>query len=169
MLPLRTAKGFLPPGTAVLGDNDFVPVRGEVLPEIDAAASNASIASITKNCVWGIPNSGGGFVLVVTDITEIDAENLKFVLLLTGFVGATSGNVATLELSTETGAGTHGITHYLLGDLWIDDLGTSLDLTTEVASSASTRCASRTRRARTDLCSIWPAADRSYFWDRVLL
>jgi len=133
MLPLSSAKSLFSDSTQVLGDEDSVPIRGDELPEISTAASNASIA---KNCVWGVPNSDGAFSLTVTDITDTDAANLTAALLASGFLGATSGGITTLELSGENMVGTTADTHYLVGDLWIHATGTSLSLTTDVANGA---------------------------------
>jgi hypothetical protein len=133
MLPLSAAKNLFSDSTQVLGDEDSVPIRGDELPEIDTAASNASIA---KNCVWGVPNSDGGFSLTVTDITDTDAANLRAALLASGFLGVTRAGITTLELSAENMVGTTADTHYLVGDLWIHATGTSLSLTANVANGA---------------------------------
>ncbi|WP_141629972.1 hypothetical protein [Salinibacterium sp. PAMC 21357] len=144
MLPLATAKSLFSTETQALGDANAVPLSGYELPEIAAAATNASIA---KNCVWGIPNSDGGFSLAVTDISATDAANLKAALLAAGFLGVTTGGLTTLELEAETELGSKADTHYLTGDLWIHSSGTSLQLSVNVANDAldSVRLANPTR------------------------
>ncbi|MEL0625654.1 hypothetical protein V6245_01715 [Salinibacterium amurskyense] len=132
LLPLNDAKDLFSPSTVVLGAEDTIPVRGDELPEIDAAAGNATIA---KNCIWGVPNSDGGFTVVVTDITEADATNLQDALLATGFTGATSGAITTLEKEFETAVGWAAQTHYLVADLWVYVTGTSTQLTVDVADA----------------------------------
>ncbi|MGV8912094.1 MAG: hypothetical protein ACOH14_05695 [Rhodoglobus sp.] len=133
LLPLVSAKELFSEQTEVLDEADVVPVSGEELPEIVTVGSNASIA---KNCVWGVPNSDGFFVLTIADINKTDAASLKAALLSSGYLGVTEGGITTLELETEDGIGSRAYTHYLVGDLWIYVLGTSLGLTIDVANSA---------------------------------
>lgn len=132
LLPLSDAKSLFSPSTVVLGADDTIPIRGDELPEIETAAGNASIA---KNCIWGVPNSDGGFTVIVTDISEADATNLQDALLDFGFVGATAGTVTTLEKEFETAVGMTAQTHYFVGDLWIYVSGTSTELTVNVADA----------------------------------
>ncbi|MEV8252759.1 hypothetical protein AB0O95_02210 [Rhodoglobus sp. NPDC076762] len=132
LLPLNDAKSLFSPSTVVLGADDAVPISGDELPEIETAAGNASIA---KNCIWGVPNSDGGFTVIVTDITEADASNLQDALLATGFTGATSGTVTTVEKEFETAVGWMAQTHYFVGDLWVYVSGTSTELTVNVADA----------------------------------
>ncbi|GAA1212151.1 hypothetical protein GCM10009655_09210 [Rhodoglobus aureus] len=133
LLPLTTAKSLFSPATEVLGDTDSVPIIGDELSEVETAISDASI---TKNCIWGIPNSDGFFSLTIADINDTDAANLKAALLSSGYLGATSGGATALELSAENKIGTIATTHYLVGDLWISVTGTSLDFTTDIADRA---------------------------------
>lgn len=144
LLPLSTAKSIFSDSTEVLNDDDSVPIYGYELPEVAAASSNASIA---KHCVWGVPNSDGGFGLTVTDITEVDAENLTTALLAAGFLGSTVDGVTKLELSGENLVGTNVDTHYFVGDLWIHSSGSSSELTTSIADGAlnEVRAANPTR------------------------
>lgn len=144
LLPLTDAKSLFSPSTVVLGADDTVPIRGEELPEIDTAAGNASIA---KNCIWGVPNSDGGFTVVVTDISEADAANLQDALLATGFTGASAATVTTLEKEFETAVGWSAQTHYFVSDLWVYVSGTSTELTVNVADAvlAEVRLANPTR------------------------
>lgn len=132
LLPLNDAKSLFSPSTVVLGADDTIPIRGDELPEIETAAGNASIA---KNCIWGVPNSDGGFTVVVTDISETDATNLQDALLATGFTGASAGTVTTLEKEFETAVGWSAQTHYFVGDLWVYVSGTSTELTVDVADA----------------------------------
>ncbi|MBH0022878.1 hypothetical protein [Salinibacterium sp. SWN248] len=132
LLPLNDAKSLFSPSTVVLGADDTIPIRGDELPEIDTAAGNASVA---KNCIWGVPNSDGGFTVVVADISEADATNLQDALLATGFTGASAGTVTTLEKEFETAVGWSAQTHYFVSDLWVYVSGTSTELTVNVADA----------------------------------
>ncbi|MBH0116795.1 hypothetical protein I6E52_08030 [Salinibacterium sp. NG253] len=144
LLPLSEAKTLFSPSTVVLGADDAVPIRGDDLPEIDTAAGNASVA---KHCIWGVPNSDGGFTVIVTDISEADATNLQDALLATGFTGASAGTVTTLEKEFETAVGVSAQTHYLVSDLWVYVSGTSTELTVNVADAVldEVRAANPTR------------------------
>jgi len=73
-------------------------VRGDELPEIDAATPNATIA---KNCIWGVPNSDGVYGLAVTDISDTDAANPESALLSAGYVGVTTDGVTMLDFATK--------------------------------------------------------------------
>ena len=133
LLPLGAAKDLFSPDTEALNEEDAASMGSDDLPEIDTAAANASIA---KNCVWGVPNSGGFFTLTVANISDTDAANLKAALLSAGYLGISRDGVTMLEHETENAVGTKSTTHYLVADLWIHVEGTSLSLTTDVANSA---------------------------------
>lgn len=130
LLPLTTAKDLFSPSTEILDERDSAAAEHFDLAELDTVAANATIA---KNCIWGVSNSGGAFTLTVTDINDTDAANLKAALLSAGYLGITSGGVTALEFSTEVEIGTIARTHYLVGDLWIFVEASSLSLTTDVA------------------------------------
>lgn len=132
LLPLSTAKSLFSDGTQVLDDSNTVPIRGNELPEVAIVIADATI---TKNCIWGIPNTDGFFGVVVTDISVTDAADLKSALLSGGYTGATSSNLTTLEFATDADVSGRADTHFITGDLWIHVTGTSLDLTTTVANN----------------------------------
>ncbi|TQO20099.1 hypothetical protein FB472_1710 [Rhodoglobus vestalii] len=133
LLPLTTAKDLFSPSTEFLDDRDTAAAEYYDLPELDTVAANSTIS---KNCIWGVPNSGGAFTLTVADINNTDAANLTAALLSAGYLSVTSGGVTTFEFTTEGDTGTIARTHYLVGDLWIYVDGTSPSLTTEVADRA---------------------------------
>jgi len=133
LLPLASAKSLFSDATEAFGEEDSAPFRDHEIPEVEVVASNAAVA---KYCIWGVPNSDGGFSLTVGSITDTDAANLSAALLSAGYLSATSGTATTFENSSEGELGSIALTHYLVGDVWIFVHGTSTYLTTEVADSA---------------------------------
>jgi hypothetical protein len=80
--PLPTIEPLIVPGcedlfspsTEILDERDSAAAEHFDLAELDTVAANATIA---KNCIWGVSNSGGAFTLTVADINDTDAANLK--------------------------------------------------------------------------------------------
>ncbi|QYH34987.1 hypothetical protein [Salinibacterium sp. M195] len=115
-----------------MDDSNTVPLYGSEIAEVVAAITNASV---TKNCIWGIPNSDGSFSVVVADIAEPEITNLTSALVAGGYVGTTTDGLTTLDFETDGEVSSLAYTHVLVNDLWIFVRGTSLDLTESVATT----------------------------------
>jgi len=133
LLPLTTAKALFSRDTEAFGEDDTIVLRGDELPEIASAVSDATIA---KNCIWAVPRSDGSFALSIADISEADRVSVSDALIAAGYTGSADGEVTTFEREFEGGVSLIGEMHLFTSDLWIYVQGTSLSLTNAVANSA---------------------------------
>lgn len=130
--PTPTPAGLVVPGCDALltldqakadFNNDRVEFIGEFgVDDFDPASTAAraaqQAAAPVRFCVWGIPNSDGGFSVTVGALASVDRDALIASLSASGYSSVTQGTITAMEY-TPVDESESGGTHLFTGDVWI--------------------------------------------------
>jgi len=134
MLPLTRARELFSVNTEFFGEFPVAEFGGRfVVPEIQTALNGAPQSRL---CRWGVPNSDGGFALVVAELAGVEHPTVIGALTSFGFASSTSGTATTLGLEQEGMVSLDAQTHIFTGDVWVLVDGTSSELTDTVSGFA---------------------------------
>ncbi len=132
MVSIELARASFSEFTEYLGELSTAVYLADLAdPELIAASEDAAP---TRACLWGVPNSDGGFTLFVG--SGVDGPRIRAALTADGYSSVTMGTVTAMEKSFETEVGSRANTHLFAGEVWIIAYGTSLSLSGTVAGSA---------------------------------
>ena len=113
LLTLDQAKEGRSPNTVFIGEFGIDDFDSE--PWV-ATARHA--ATLTRFCVWGVPNSDAGFSVTVGELGEADRAALMSSLAADGFSSLTMGTVTGMEYEAANDDDIGG-THLFAGNVWI--------------------------------------------------
>lgn len=117
LVPLALAKSSFAESTVFLGEG----VPTEYYPWWQVPAVNLAISGVTlaRSCWWGIPNSDGGFNLLVAEIDPATRASLDATLETEGFYPLYLGTVSGREAGRDGDNGYEAETHLFTGNVWI--------------------------------------------------
>ncbi|MDJ0333737.1 hypothetical protein QMG83_00720 [Salinibacterium sp. G-O1] len=132
MVSIELARASFSEFTEYLGElSTAVYLADLASPELVAASAGATPA---RACLWGVPNSDGGFTLFVG--SGVDGARIQAELIAEGFSSVTMGTVTAMEATFDTVIGSRADTHLFTGDVWIVAHGTDLSLSGMIAGAA---------------------------------
>lgn len=116
LVPLTVAQDALGPDTVALA-------AGASAPDLmsDAAAAEAARdASSTRVCTWGIPQSDGGFNVVVTELSPASRDALLASISASGaYVESTVGGAPSFSAETPTELGIASVVYVFADTGWV--------------------------------------------------
>jgi hypothetical protein len=134
LLPIALARSSFGDATEFLGESP----AADYVSRFDIAGADEAldVASPSRTCSWGVPNSDGAFSLVFAEHVAGERPTLEAALAASGFSSVTMGTVTGFDIEREGMVSVEAATHLFTGDVWIFCDGTTLDLTGVVAGSA---------------------------------
>jgi len=134
LVPLSLAKSSFADSTVFLAEG----VPAEYYPWWQVPAVNSAISGVTlaRSCWWGIPNSDGGFNLLVAEIDPAMRTSLDTTLESEGFYPLFLGTVTGRESGRDGDNGYEAETHLFTGNVWILSDNHSVDGAAAIADSA---------------------------------
>lgn len=134
LVPLALAKSSFAESTEFLGEG----VPTEYYPWWQVPTVNSAISGVTlaRSCWWGIPNSDGGFNLLVAEIDPATRTSLEDTLITEGFYPLFLGTVSGREAGRDGDNGYEAETHLFTGDVWILTDNHSVEGAAAIADSA---------------------------------
>ncbi|MGV8895056.1 MAG: hypothetical protein ACOH1U_01180 [Rhodoglobus sp.] len=132
MVSIELARASFSEFTEYLGElSTTVYLADLTSPELVAASAGAAPA---RACLWGVPNSDGGFTLFVG--SGVDGARIQAELAAEGLSSVTMGTVTAMEATFDTVIGSRADTHLFTGEVWIVAHGTNLSLSGTIAGAA---------------------------------
>ncbi|MGJ8721832.1 MAG: hypothetical protein ACSHW9_08295 [Salinibacterium amurskyense] len=136
LLSISTARFLLTDNTELIEEE--TPGRAKNFQEVPIAAIDSILAnaSESRQCLWGIPNSGSFFTLAIADISEDDAIALETETMAASYSAVRAGDVSMFSLQVDGPVGSVGSNHFVVGDLWLYSTAYDLPTTNTVVDSA---------------------------------
>jgi hypothetical protein len=134
LVPLALAKSSFADSTVFLGEG--VPTEYYHWWQVPAVNSAISGVTLARSCWWGIPNSDGGFNLLVAEVDTATRDSLDAALEAEGFYPLFLGTVSGRESGRDGDNGYEAETHLFTGDVWILSDNHSVEGAAAIADSA---------------------------------
>lgn len=134
LLPLATAQALFSSNTESFGELEPSALEGVMSGPASATAVTGALAA--RGCLWGIPNSDGGFFVVASHITPEAKATLAAALVEGGYAASTVDGAERYALGWDGEVGADGAVHTFVGDIWICARHTSVDILSAVSDSA---------------------------------